>query len=161
MPLGVKCTKDHIYARIFKDSRFYPRIKEDMRLFIYPTLNAKMFYQSLKKSMKTVYNIEHQCYIVPDTPIYIEGRIDRIKQYDNYKVIEIEPLNRTKAFALLDNGYSRADGCLIEMMVHYTKFIANIITKEEYCKVYETCSKSIERSTTDELYLNIMDELKC
>ncbi|MCE4606490.1 MAG: DUF447 family protein [Desulfurococcales archaeon] len=161
MPLGIKCAKGYIYARIFENSRLYHRIKECMHIFIYPTLNAKIFYQSLKKNLKTVYSARHQCYIIPGVPIYIEGKINRVTQHDNYEVIEITPLNETKALTLLENGYSRADGCLIELMVYYTKLQANITSKEEYCKIYETCSKSIKRSTSDELYLKMMDELKC
>ena len=161
MPLGVKCTKDYIYARIFKGSRFYHVLKESMRIFIYPTYNAEMFYKSLKKNLQTIYSIKHQCYMIPGIPTHIEGRIEKVNKYDNYKIIKVTPLDKAEAFKLLNNGYTRADGCLIELMVYHTKLQSNVISMKEYCGIFDICSKSIRRSTSNKLFLKILDELKC
>ncbi|MCE4615166.1 MAG: DUF447 family protein [Desulfurococcales archaeon] len=157
----MKCTDNYIYARIFNDSRLYSKINDGIRIFIYPVLDARIFYQSLKGELKTIYTADSQCYIIPDIHTYVEGIIKRVTHSKNYKRIEVKPLNKSSALELLDKGYSRADGCLIELMVYYTKLQADVIEKNDYCKIYYVCSESVKRSTSREYYLKILDELRC
>lgn len=64
-------------------------------------------------------------------------------------------------FVATDNiqAPSRADFCLIEILVWYTKYRSGIIEKAEYLEWYERCSHSIKRSSRDETYTRILDRL--
>jgi hypothetical protein len=161
MPLGVKCSDNFIYARIFKNSRFYPKVEEGLPILLYLASDARLFYRAIIRKLEAIYDKGSHCYKIPGISRHIKGVIEGIKESENFKLVEIRPIEGSKALELLDQGYSRADGCLIELMVYYTKLEAKVVTKKDYCKIYYVCSESIKRSTTDHYYLEILDELRC
>ncbi len=166
MPLGVKCSRNSVlYARIYEGSRLYNIIEDVSQAGIYTVSRATLFYESLGRLLdeKLVKDYSEECFVIKGAEHYrIKVKITDITRKSNYKIIEMKPVNPEIAFNQIESaGYSRADGCLLEILVRYTKMRAGVITAEDYCMYYNLCGESVKRSTRNPEYLKVLEEIKC
>ena len=164
MPLGFKCADNHLVAKIYSNSRFQGIIKPGARLGIYLVRDGLVVYSALKKTLKPVYSERKKCYTIEEIEDEIPkltGTVTEIEKKEEYTQIHVQ-LNDDRGLETLSRkGYTRADGCLIEILVYYTKCKAGVLSPEEYYEIYRLCTRSILRSTRNKAYIKALDDLKC
>ncbi len=164
MPLGFKCVDNRLVAKIYSDSRFQDVIKPDARLGIYLVRDGLAIYNALKINLKPVYSEKRKCYTIKDMEDKIPkltGTVTETEKKKEYIQIYVQ-LNDNRGLETLSReGYARADGCLIEILVYYTKCKAGVLRPEEYYGIYGLCTRSILRSTRNKAYIKALDDLKC
>jgi hypothetical protein len=164
MPLGFRCVNNYLVARVYDNSRFQGNIDTGSNLEIYLVKDGLVFYKALKRALEIEYRKEAKCYIVKElenTVPKIQGIVTSIERGNGYVHIKVQPYNKRALEILSINGYTRADGCLIEILVYYTKCKAGVINANEYNAIYDICARSISRSSESEAYTEALDDLKC
>ncbi|MCE4609229.1 MAG: hypothetical protein F7C36_02470 [Desulfurococcales archaeon] len=163
MPLGLRVYGDQAFFKVYREtglSRVLEQDKPMALLLLYPN-DPRCFYESLNHVLEEE-RLEPSecplldaegCYRVCLSPLRVFGGID----YDIYSCSLSHGFHVSDMCSSI--GYSRVYGCLLELLVYYTKVMAGItgLPGYEYLEGLKWC---IERASNhDKAVTDIVDEI--
>ncbi len=162
MPLGVIVYGKQAYFRVFKNTRFYRLLRYSIpAILLFLPEDPLIYYQSINHSLESnpqIYASECPIVELPGkiTLCNFPMRICDCVDYDWYTCSLSHQLEYPNEMHV---GYSRAYGCLLELLVYYTKVKAHVsnLPGEEYVNGLVWCI--MRSSRNDRRLMEIVEKI--